>query len=121
MTETGASLSDYLFLLRRGARPGRLMLAIGIGSLVCAVGLYRGPKFAGLTGLGVAVAGVCSWARLNQLADSSMDGAFGAAQSRQAKQLRAAGIAALGIGAAGSLLFLYSLAVRFVFGGATGL
>src|ERR1019366_5544345 len=79
MTEN-ASLSDYLFELRRGTAPARLGMAIGVGALFVVVGLFLGPRFAGLTGLGLAIAGVCAWARLNQIADSMMDGRFGAQQ-----------------------------------------
>src|ERR1039457_5046320 len=119
MTEN-ASLSDYLFELRRGAAPARLDLAIGAGSLLASIGLFLGARLVGLTGLGLAIAGVCGWARLNQVADSMMDGRFGvpigAQQTARGRQLRAAGVVALGIGAVGALLFFYSFAIRFLFG-----
>jgi hypothetical protein len=107
MTEN-ASLSDYLMELRRGATAERLGMAIGAGTLIAVVGLFMGPHFAGLTGLGLAITGVCAWARLNQIADSRMDGRFDAQQPASARQLRAVGVVALGIGALGALLFLYS-------------
>jgi hypothetical protein len=107
MTEN-ASLSDYLFELRRGTAPARLRMAIAVGALFVVVGLFLGPRFAGLTGLGLAIVGVCAWARLNQIADSMMDGRFGAQQPARAGRLRALGVVALGIGAVGTLVFLYS-------------
>ena len=107
MTEN-ASLSDYLFELRRGTAPARLGMAIGVGALFVVVGLFLGPRFAGLTGLGLAIAGVCAWARLNQIADSMMDDRFGAQQPARAVRLRALGVVALGLGAVGTLVFLYS-------------
>jgi hypothetical protein len=107
MTEN-ASLSDYLLELRRGATPERLAVAMGIGTLCTAVGLYRGPVFVGLTGLGLGIIGVCAWARLNQIADSVMDGRFGAEQPARARRLRGVGAVALGIAALGTLVFLYS-------------
>jgi hypothetical protein len=113
MTEN-ASLSDYLFELRRGTAPARLGMAIGVGVLFVVVGLFLGPRFAGLTGLGLAIAGVCAWARLNQIADAMMDGRFVAPQPARGRQLRAVGVAALGVGAVGTLLFLYSFLARFV-------
>src|ERR1035437_3244710 len=109
-----ASLSDYLFELRRGTAPARLGMAIGVGALFVAVGLFLGPRFAGLTGLGLAIAGVCAWARLNQVADSMMDDRFGAQEPARAGRLRAVGVVALGLGAMGTLLFLYSFLARFV-------
>lgn len=109
-----ASLSDYLFELRRAVTPGRLMTAIGLGALCVAVGLFRGALFAGLTGFGLAIAGVCAWARLNQIADAAMDGRFSAQQPARARQLRAVGVVALGLGAVGTLLFLYSFVFRVV-------
>ena len=113
MTEN-ASLSDYLFELRRGTAPARLGMAIGAGALFVVVGLFLGPRFAGLTGLGLAIAGVCAWARLNQVADSMMDDRFGAQEPARAGRLRAVGVVALGLGAVGTLLFLYSFLARFV-------
>jgi hypothetical protein len=113
MTEN-ASLSDYLLELRHGTTPERLAAATGIGALSALVGLYLGPSFAGLTGLGLAVAGVCAWARLNQIADSKMDGRFDSRPPASARQLHWVGVLALGIGAIGGLLFFYSIAFRFV-------
>ena len=84
MTEN-ASLSDYLMELRRGATAERLGMAIGAGTLIAVVGLFMGPHFAGLTGLGLAITGVCAWARLNQIADSRMDGRFDAQQPASAR------------------------------------
>jgi hypothetical protein len=107
MTEN-ASLSDYLLELRRGATPERLALAMGVGVLCAAIGVYLGPKFAGLTGLGLAIAGVCAWARLGQIADSRMDGRFDAKQPASARRLRWIGVLALGVAAIGTLVFLYS-------------
>ena len=115
-----ASLSDYLFELRRRANPARLGVAIGTGLLFTLVGLLLGPLFLGLTGLGLAIAGVSAWARFNQVADSMMGGGFIAQSPPRARQLRAAGIAALGVGAVGALLVLYSFVIRFLFG-ATGM
>ena len=116
-----ASLSDYLFEVRRHAAPARLALAMGLGTLFALVGLFLGPLFLGLTGLGLAVAGVGAWARLNQLADAMMGGSFSAQPTPRARQLRAAGVMALGVGAVGALLFFYSFIIRFLFGGSTGL
>jgi hypothetical protein len=107
MTEN-ASLSDYLLELRRGGTPERLASAMGVGALCAAVGVYLGPKFAGLTGLGLAIAGVCAWARLGQIADSRMDGRFDAAQPESARRLRLIGVLALGVAALGTLVFMYS-------------
>jgi len=115
-----ATLSDYLFELRRGTSPARLDMAIGGGVLVTSAGIFLGPHFVALTGLGLAVAGVATWARLNQVADSMMDGGFIAQPPPRARQLRAAGIVALGVGAIGTLLTLYSFVIRFLFG-ATGM
>ena len=109
-----ASLSDYLLELRRDATPERLVGAAGLGVLGAAVGLYLGPGFAGLTGLGLAIAGVCAWARLNQIADSKLDGRFDSQPPASARQLHLVGVLALGIGALGGLLFFYSIAFRFV-------
>ncbi len=114
MTEN-ASLSDYLLELRRGATAERLAIAMGLGTLSAAVGLYLGPMFAGLTGLGLAIAGVCAWARLNQIADSKMHDAFAAEAPAAARQLRRVGVLGLAVGAVGGLLFLYSFVFRFVF------
>jgi hypothetical protein len=119
MTEN-ASLSDYLFELRRSAAPARLRLAIGIGALFTLAGLILGPLFLGLTGLGLSIAGVSAWARLNQAADSMMGGGFIAQTPTRARQLRAAGIAALGLSAIGTLLILYAFVIRFLHG-ATGM
>jgi hypothetical protein len=119
MTEN-ASLSDYLFELRRNASAARLGTAIGIGTIIVVTGLLLGPRFAGVTGLGLAIAGVCAWARLNQMADATMDGAFVARPPSRVRQLRAAGVAGLGVGAVGALLFFYSFVIRFLFG-ATGM
>ena len=119
MTEN-ASLSDYLFELRRVVAPARLSLAIGVGALLASIGLFLGPRLVGLTGLGLAIAGVCGWARLNQVADSMMDGRFGAQPPARSRQLRAAGVVALGIGAVGTLLFFYSFVIRFL-SGSTGM
>jgi hypothetical protein len=113
MTEN-ATLSDYLFVFRRAVAPGRLALLIGVGAIVTASGLLLGPKFAGLTGLGLAIFGVCTWARLNQIADATLDGRFTSPQPPRAGPLRAAGAAGLTVGAAGILLFLYSFFARFV-------
>ncbi len=113
MTEN-ASLSDYLFELRRGAPASRLTMAMGLGALTAAVGVFMGPMFVGLIGLGLGISGVCSWARLNQIADSLMDGGFGAEPPARAKRIRAVGVVALGIAAVGGLLFFYSFAFRFV-------
>jgi len=113
MTEN-ASLSDYLFELRRGAAPSQLSMAMALGALSAAVGFFMGPMFAGLIGLGLSVTSVSAWARLNQIADSMMDGGFGAEQPARARQLRAVGIVALGVAALGGLLFLYSFVFRFV-------
>jgi hypothetical protein len=107
MTEN-ASLSDYLSELRHKATAERLVMATGLGILCGAVGVYLGPRFAGLTGLGFAIAAVCSWARLNQIADSMMDGRYGAQQPSSAGKLRAVGVLALGLAALGMLVFLYS-------------
>jgi hypothetical protein len=107
MTEN-ASLSDYLLELRRGTTPERLATAAGVGALCATVGVYLGPSFAGLTGLGLAVAGVCAWARLNQIADSKMDGRFDVEQPPSARRLRSIGVLALGVAALGALLFMYS-------------
>jgi hypothetical protein len=115
-----ASLSDYLFEFRRRAAPARLAMAMGFGTLFVLVGLFLGPLFLGLTGLGLAIAGVSAWARLNQIADSMMDGSFSALPPARARQLRATGVMALGIGAVGALLFFYSFIIRFLFG-ATGM
>jgi hypothetical protein len=103
-----ASLSDYLLELRRDATPERLVGAAGLGVLSAAVGLYLGPGFAGLTGLGLAIAGVCAWARLNQIADSKLDSRFDVEQPASARTLRSIGVLALGVAALGALLFMYS-------------
>lgn len=115
-----ASLSDYLFEFRRDTAPARLGMAIGIGALFVMAGLLLGPRFLGLTGLGLAIAGVSMWARLNQVADSMMGGGFTAQTPARARQLRAAGIAALGLGAIGTLIVLYAFVIRFLHG-ATGM
>jgi len=115
-----ASLSDYLFEFRRTTAPARLILAIWIGALSMVAGLLLGARFTGLTGLGLAIAGACAWARLNQIADSLLDGGFATQPSSRAGRLRAAGVAALGVGALGTLLFFYSFVIRFLFG-ATGM
>jgi hypothetical protein len=119
MTEN-ASLSDYLFELRQHATPARLGMAIGAGAVTAAAGLVLGPRFTAMTGLGLAVAGVCAWARVGQMTDAMMDGSFGAQLPERARRLRALGVAALGIGALGALLFFYSLAIRFL-SGSTGM
>jgi hypothetical protein len=119
-----ASLSDYLFEVRRGASPERLGSGFGVGALLTGVGLLLGPAYAGVTGLGVAIASICAWARLNQIGDSLLDARFGAEQPARAKRLRAFGYLALGIAAVGGLLFLYAFFVRFLFGttiGTTGM
>lgn len=108
------SLSDYLFELRRRATPSRLATAIGVGAFFTATGLFLGAHFVGLTGLGLAVAGICAWARLNQIADSSMDDRFTAGQSARGRRLRAVGVGALGVSAVGALLFLYSFVFHTV-------
>ena len=115
-----ASLSDYLYELRRSAAPARLRLAIGIGALFTLAGLILGPLFLGLTGLGLSIAGVSAWARFNQVADSMMGGGFTAQTPARARQLRTAGIAALGLGAIGTLIVLYAFVIRFLHG-ATGM
>jgi len=115
-----ASLGDYLFELRRRAAPARLDAGIGAGTLLAALGLFLGPRFAAVSGLGLAVAGVCAWARINQVADSKMDASFGAEPPARGRPLRALGVVALGVAAVGTLIFFYSLASRFVHG-ATGL
>jgi hypothetical protein len=107
MTEN-ASLSDYLSELRQKATAERLAMAMGLGACCAAVGVYLGPMFVGLIGLGLAVSGVSAWARLNQIADSMMDGRFGAEQPARAKNLRAVGVLALGLAALGTLVCLYS-------------
>lgn len=109
-----ASLSDYLSELRRGATAERLSIAMGLGALTAAVGVYLGPMFVGLIGLGLAVAGVAAWARLGQLADSRMGDRFDSSPPASSRQLRLAGALALGIAAIGGLLFFYSFAFRFV-------
>ena len=119
MTED-ESLSGYLFELRRRAAPARLVGATGSGTLLVAVGLFLGPRYTGLTGLGLAIAGVGAWARVNQVADSMLDGDFSARPPARARRLRTAGIAALGAGAVGALLFVYSFVIRFLHG-ATGM
>ena len=107
MTEN-ASLSDYLLELRRGTTPERLAMATGLGALSALVGVYLGPKFVGLTGLGLAIAGVCAWARLNQIADSKMDSRFDVEEPARGRQLRSIGVLALGVAALGALVFMYS-------------
>jgi hypothetical protein len=113
MTEN-ATLSDYLSELRRRATAERLSVAMGLGALSAAVGLYLGPMFVGLIGLGLAVTGVSAWARLNQLADSRMDGRFDSKPPASSRSLRIVGVLALTLGGIGGLLFLYSFAFRFV-------
>lgn len=113
MTEN-ASLSDYLSELRHRATAERLVMAMGIGALCAAVGVYLGPMFVGLIGLGLAVAGVSAWARLNQIADTRMGELFDSKQPATSKQLRLVGVLALAIAGVGGLLFLYSFAFRFV-------
>ena len=115
-----ASLSDLLFELRRRATPARLTAALTAGAVAAATGLVLGPRFVALTGLGLATFGVGAWARLNQVADSMMDGTFAAASTTSARRLRGAGVAALCVAAVGTLLFLYSFAIRFL-SGSTGL
>ena len=102
-----SSLSDYLFELRSRAPVPRLQLAIGAGAILVVAGFLLGPRFAALTGLGCAVAGVCTWAWVNQAADM-MNSAFSAESSSGARWLRIAGIAALGVAAVGALLLMYS-------------
>jgi hypothetical protein len=109
-----ATLSDYLFEFRRAVAPTHLALLIGVGAIAAAGGLLLGPKFAGLTGIGLAIAGVSIWARFNQIADSMLDDRFGSPQPMRAGPLRAAGTAGLTVGAVGTLLFLYSFFARFV-------
>jgi hypothetical protein len=115
-----ASLSDYLFEVRRGATPERLGSGFGIGALLTGVGLLLGPVYAGVTGLGAAIAGICIWARVNQIGDSLLDPSFGSAPTVKAKRLRLVGILALGVAAIGTLVFLYAFFVRFLFGGTIG-
>jgi hypothetical protein len=115
-----ASLSDYLFELRRSAAPGRLRLAIAFGALFTVAGLILGGIFLGLTGFGLSIAGVSAWARLNQIADSMMGGEFIAQNPARARRLRATGLAALGLGAIGALIVLYAFVTLFLHG-ATGL
>jgi hypothetical protein len=115
-----ASLSDYLFELRRSAAPARLGVAIAIGALGTVAGFLLGPRFVGLTGLGLAIAGVSTWARLNQIADSLMGGGFTAQPPLRTRQLRGASVVALSLGAIGTLLVLYSFVTRFLHG-ATGM
>jgi len=119
MTENG-SLGDYLFELRRTASPARLAFGIATGTILLAAGLILGPHFTAVTGLGLAMAGVGAWARLNQAADAKMDGSFGAQPPVPARRLRAAGAAGLAAGAVGALLFFYSIVIRFL-SGATGM
>jgi hypothetical protein len=114
-----SSLSDYLYDLRRSAPPAGLRAAIGAGGALAVLGVVLGPRFAAMTGLGCAVAGVCTWAWANQAADATHVG-FSAEASRGARWLRAAGIAALGVAGVGALLLFYSLAFHLV-GAATGL
>jgi hypothetical protein len=113
MTEN-ASLSDYLFELRRSAAPARLGAAIGVGVFFIGAGLGLGPRYAGLAGLGVAISGVCAWARLNQIADAQLSERFDAQLPAPGRRLRAVGVVALGAAAVGGLLFLYSIAAPFV-------
>ena len=108
-----ASLSDYLFELRRGAPRERLIIAIGLGAAMVSTGLFLGPAYAGLSGLGCAVVGVSSWAWLNQLADAT-DNKFEVQIPGRVRRLRFAGIAALGLAAIGTLLLLTSFFFRFV-------
>jgi hypothetical protein len=108
-----ASLSDYLFELRRGAPRDRLGVAIFAGFALVIIGGILGPLYAGLTGLGCALIGISAWALLNQVADA-MDGRFEGAQSSGARRIRLAGIAALGLAAVGTLLLLTSFFFRFI-------
>jgi hypothetical protein len=109
-----ATLSDYLFEFRRAVAPRYLALLIGAGAVATATGLPLFPRFAWLTGAGLAIFGVCSWAWLNQQADATLDERFASPQPARARPLRAAGAVALTVGAAGTLLFLYSFFARFV-------
>jgi hypothetical protein len=109
-----ASLSDYLSELRHKATAERLATAMGLGACCAAVGVYLGPMFVGLIGLGLAVSGVSAWARLNQIADSQMSDRFDSQQPAGSRQLRLVGVLALTIAGIGGLLFLYSFAFRFV-------
>lgn len=113
MTEN-ASLSDYLSELRHKATGERLAIAMGLGVSCAAIGMYLGPMFVGLMGLGLAVSGVAAWARLNQIADSRMGDSFGSQQPTGSRQLRLVGVLALTVAGIGGLLFLYSFAFRFV-------
>jgi len=113
MTEN-ASLSDYLSELRHKATAERLAIAMGVGAFCAAVGVYLGPLFVGLIGLGLAVTGVSAWARLNQIADSRMGDSFDSKQPAGSRQLRLVGVLALTAAGVGGLLFLYSFAFRFV-------
>jgi hypothetical protein len=113
MTEN-ASLSDYLSELRQKATAERLAIAMGLGACCAAVGVFMGPMFVGLIGLGLAVSGVSAWARLNQIADSRLGDRFDSQQPAASKQLRLVGVLALAVAGIGGLLFLYSFAFRFV-------
>jgi hypothetical protein len=114
------SLSDYLAKLRLRAAPKHLSLAMSVGIVCTALGLYMGAAFFGVTGLGLAVAGDSMWARLNQIADSVMDARFDAEQLARPRRLRTAGVLALGLSVIGVLLFLNSFFLHLL-GVSTGL
>lgn len=80
-----------------------------------AAGVFLGPTFAALSGLGCALIGVSAWAWLNQVADA-LDSRFEPEQSVSARRLRAAGIVGLGLAAIGTLLALASFFLRAVVG-----
>jgi hypothetical protein len=110
-----SSLTDYLIVLKREGAPRQLALFASIGGAVAMLGLIMGPRFAPLTGLGLATLGLCAWARLHQLADS------GAAQFKDAHDARARGYrllatAALLLAAAGALVSFFSVAYGLVLG-----
>jgi hypothetical protein len=113
--QDNSSLSDYLAVLKREGAPQRLALFAWIGGAVVVLGLIMGPRFAPLTGLGLATLGLCAWARLQQLADSA------APHLENAHDLRTHGYrllatTALVLAAAGALVAFFSVAFGLVLG-----
>jgi hypothetical protein len=113
--QDNSSLSDYLVVLKREGAPQRLELIAWIGGAIVVLGLIMGPRFAPLTGLGLAILGLGAWARLQQLAESAALHP-GSRQHARTHGYRLLATAALGLAAAGALLAFFSVAFGLVLG-----